>query len=633
LIAEGAAKMNRPTFLAPVVLAIALPIEALAATWCSSTYPTDPPMCRCSALWCEDVDRACNGAPACPPAPPETCTDLNTYGPAQIRQILPRTSYINDDPANECGVEFKHEDGDDWVSSPPFATRFPKGQLGQATVDLTDDIQYKWGQSYNRIIATDMQPLVLRFDMCGGTDETDPPPTYTNVHVQWDIGVLELFLDTGVPNVNRSPMDYILVGAEEDPVNNPGCVSCYKTCPEGWTDVHNPWPHVCQSYEPRTEAPACPPLQTYIRTAIAIGANSLLDNNPCHCQDPATINPVRAVPTNPYLSIYDGLKWRIINPDHPGPGGETLTWWTDHPNPINSNYFVLGQKTNEITLIVKATTLEIHHRTRIKIDDQWQWVQSRVTGITRKYLGPFNGLHAGASIGRRMMSDGTYVGNRSCLPFTYDTCNATGKPEWGARWLSFDNMSLDGGFPDAQGACCFGGGACGIGLPVDCEAAGGHFAGPDTTCADCAGACCLSTGDCQDTQFDACPGSFAGFGTNCATAACRGACCLPTAECLDTTPDACPGTFKGPGTDCATTACSCPSLFADTDADLDVDQADFALLQRCFSPSGAGFPETRCVCFDRPEVGFPEGDGDIDMDDVAAFEACASGPGIPSACQ
>jgi hypothetical protein len=35
-----------------------------------------------------------------------------------------------------------------------------------------------------------------------------------------------------------------------------------------------------------------------------------------------------------------------------------------------------------------------------------------------------------------------------------------------------------------------------------------------------------------------------------------------------------------------------------------------------------------CECFDRPTSGFPQGDNDIDGDDVANFENCASGPAI-----
>jgi hypothetical protein len=74
----------------------------------------------------------------------------------------------------------------------------------------------------------------------------------------------------------------------------------------------------------------------------------------------------------------------------------------------------------------------------------------------------------------------------------------------------------------------------------------------------------------------------------------------------------------------------CRDPFADADADGDVDQLDFAIMQACVSgelaPAAAG-----CVCFDRPESGFPHGDSDVDHDDLDAFEACASGPGVATA--
>lgn len=74
----------------------------------------------------------------------------------------------------------------------------------------------------------------------------------------------------------------------------------------------------------------------------------------------------------------------------------------------------------------------------------------------------------------------------------------------------------------------------------------------------------------------------------------------------------------------------CRDPFTDVDGDSDVDQADFAILQVCVSgdlvPAPAG-----CICFDRPQAGFPHGDNDVDPDDLDAFEACASGPGIAAA--
>lgn len=88
------------------------------------------------------------------------------------------------------------------------------------------------------------------------------------------------------------------------------------------------------------------------------------------------------------------------------------------------------------------------------------------------------------------------------------------------------------------------------------------------------------------------------------------------------------------------TACVCSDPFADADGDGDVDQSDFARMQSCLTgaddPAGAYDP-ARCGCFDRDDQdGMPpfdryiDGDGDVDGDDLATFEACAGGPAIPA---
>jgi hypothetical protein len=74
----------------------------------------------------------------------------------------------------------------------------------------------------------------------------------------------------------------------------------------------------------------------------------------------------------------------------------------------------------------------------------------------------------------------------------------------------------------------------------------------------------------------------------------------------------------------------CNSPFADTDGDGDVDQADFAVLQACYTGPGAGpVPATPeyCKCLDVEGAG-GQPDNDIDQADLNRFEACASGPGI-----
>jgi hypothetical protein len=77
----------------------------------------------------------------------------------------------------------------------------------------------------------------------------------------------------------------------------------------------------------------------------------------------------------------------------------------------------------------------------------------------------------------------------------------------------------------------------------------------------------------------------------------------------------------------------CNDPFADSDKDGDVDQLDFAALQRCFT-GGSAIPPSQsveCGCLDRGDDDFdgdPDSDGDIDERDLIAFEQCSSGPGI-----
>jgi hypothetical protein len=93
---------------------------------------------------------------------------------------------------------------------------------------------------------------------------------------------------------------------------------------------------------------------------------------------------------------------------------------------------------------------------------------------------------------------------------------------------------------------------------------------------------------------------------------------------------------------CLGTSLVCPSScnrpFADTDGDGDVDQADFAVFQLCYTGSGVGAPAIPsnpeyCACLDHADDDSnpatpPSSDGDIDSFDLSAFESCASGPNI-----
>ena len=89
--------------------------------------------------------------------------------------------------------------------------------------------------------------------------------------------------------------------------------------------------------------------------------------------------------------------------------------------------------------------------------------------------------------------------------------------------------------------------------------------------------------------------------------------------------DDCPGTPSG----VAITPDGCPLPFtADFDGDLDVDQDDFGVLQRCFTELAQPI-EPGCEPADL------DGSGTVDAGDFAVFVACMSGPTIvpPPSCQ
>lgn len=147
------------------------------------------------------------------------------------------------------------------------------------------------------------------------------------------------------------------------------------------------------------------------------------------------------------------------------------------------------------------------------------------------------------------------------------------------------------------------------------------------------GACCLPDATCQDDvrpgDCEAQGGTHQGQSTVCEGLQCEeaaGACC-PTGSsaCTEVTGTVCAesgGAFHGYHTTCAEywPEC-CQDPFADADGDGDVDLIDFAAFQACFTGETDDIP-AGCECFDR------NGSGSISGEDYADFEACASGPRI-----
>ncbi len=107
-----------------------------------------------------------------------------------------------------------------------------------------------------------------------------------------------------------------------------------------------------------------------------------------------------------------------------------------------------------------------------------------------------------------------------------------------------------------------------------------------------------------------------------------GACCISSfgsRTCsLSFEEDCTEGVFTA-NTSCAVACPPCGTPFADVDFDGDVDQTDFALLQRCTTGVSPGGVPEGCACLDRVVTDPPR----IDGDDIAEFMGCVSGPDVP----
>ncbi|HRX84310.1 MAG TPA: hypothetical protein P5572_04750 [Phycisphaerae bacterium] len=183
--------------------------------------------------------------------------------------------------------------------------------------------------------------------------------------------------------------------------------------------------------------------------------------------------------------------------------------------------------------------------------------------------------------------------------------------------------------PVPTGACCNGSGGClddvteqtCNGFPT------GVYAGNHTACVDgvCdVGACCKPDGSCADIIELACTeqnGLFEGAGTVCASTSCPqplGACCIGTACVPNQTELNCvnfPGTWQGPASTCTPNPCTA-CTDGDADQDGDNDLYDFAAFQACFGGPDTGI----CACLDM------DNDGDVDAVDMALFVPALTGP-------
>jgi len=539
------------------------------AIWCSSSGP--------GTIFCHDFDRNCVDQPPYP----EACPNDVQRSDSRLRAVWQRNSW-NYNTAKWCGSNMCGEEILRILPTDPYGGRHANGgdesgTLGQNTADLTSYIQSAI-PGHTLVTGSDDEPLVLTFAMgCLAHGLY-----FSNGYMELSLG--DPSQHSSVTDPAKAPTDYVLVGADD----GAGCFSCDAMCDqEGETSgAYNSWPTICQQEFPHS---LCPPKQTFVRNALAIGALAFLDSNPCHCCTALPLDPERPLysqqctedartpdfpkgwqePTNVHLSYYDGLEWRVLKEGMGGPGsygdfryGNYILWDKDGNTNADEGHEL-------VVLTIKTNTVDIYHKTTMVdwVEDQWveTVVESVAYDLPRHYTGDFNRLRVGTDESCRLLNtsytcDSSWKnGQKLCKVMKEERCDG-GNQRYLAKYVAFDNVKLSGGTFNVQ-----------------------------------PGACCLPNGECV--------------------------------EIVETDCDALDGLFAGPGTTCEFTQC-CPYPFADGDFDGDVDQADFGEWQVCFSGTDHAYGAD-CDCYDRNNAtGAQSGDGDVDGDDFAWFVNCFTGPSI-----
>lgn len=537
-------------------------------------------------IFCDDFDTYCvtgGGYPGDPKCDPETASKNN----ALVRSVWRRIS-ANEGDGSAAGAEFNIEDIQENLSSLPFGVRCtgqPQTTLGlQSFRDWTQpgdvfEMSRLIGQTFNSpghtyqaVAGSNDRPLVMQFLLSAGTSQK----------LYWSSGYMELAFVTpnGPPYLERANTDYAIVPCTCAPLPTGSALQV-----------------ICAQGNPSAALPErCPAAATApVRRAIAVGALTLLDPQPCKC------NGSWNAGYSEQLALFDGKVWWTLRENDPMPSSGTVTPKDEAPMPPPDDIHLPGsfrmnggdagvaagaKALNWLILTVRADTLKIEMVTEelSKTNGSTYYVSHVMDNIPRQYMGPFNTIHGG-------------VGGNCPLQSNTDWTTCVMNPNYPARtalyltgtksyYVDFDDVVLHAGE--------------GYSVP---------------------GACCLPDNTCTETTVDECvaaEGTFRGASTTCATADCLGACCQPRGVCTQTLPADCSGRYRGVGTDCDLRAC-CPSPFADFDWDGDVDSVDFAILQRCITGEGV---TGGCTCFDR------NGDDVIDVYDADAFVACATGPEI-----
>ncbi len=317
------------------------------------------------------------------------------------------------------------------------------------------------------------------------------------------------------------------------------------------------------------------------------GANGLIPKPPCTNLTNLEVNhPV----------TFDGdAWWQIKSGSPPGSSGPDVG---------------IGRQNNTIIWTIRETTMDVtvnyslqnpvacsnnvcvgggpHDGESCSTNSQCRSVSTTTTNIPRAYTGPLQAI----AIGPGPVDD-----------TLHDDPDPNKSFPVGSEYPSnYDDIEISGGefVTVATGACC---------MPLEQTCIEGVIEGA-----------CAQQG-----------GQYVGDNTTCESATCvQGACCLPSGTCLDNAdPATCSsqnGTFHGATSTCADPGLLCcphaPYVWADHDADGDVDMDDFGDFQNCYT-GAAATASGDCKCYDRDD------DGNVDNDDFIAFTNCVSGPSVP----
>lgn len=562
--------MTRRTLLVSVATMAIIPASVLA--FC--------PAGGAGSILCDDFDTYCTpgqypggaGVPMgtkCAPSTPKPAD-----GDDNLRAVWEQTSYTASPLEPLCGSAALLDQSvaispNKYPSTLPYSIRHLARVGGEAEAPVLPISQHTfkdWQTGELNFTRFTRNLHGERFDGVQGEDESPLVLTF-DMNSEYGGG---MFYNTGYVELG--------FGSHTDPMNQVNTdyiltTDCYTACNKlVKAYIH---PVVCALANPTgfgattLRHPACPDPDITpppIRNAIAVGAFPLVDPDPCHC------GPSYHGPTSVNLMFFDGQLWWLLSLNSPYPSTGEVTPLDGACMPQVSD----SAPGKFILYAWGADTGRAHNTITLTI--------KKNTAIV-KHSAIFVGKPTSACPGDRWI-----ITSETEIPLKYKGpfdsvrtglgpgCRLANNTSWTSCAAPRSCISNEGTrtrFVDFDNLSLSGG----VGWTQ-------------------AGACCMSpTGACEEDLLEA--------------------------DCTNQG-----GVFKGSSTSCSEVVC-CPTPYADTDGDGDVDAADFGVLQACYT--GNQIVTGQCSCFDR------NADNKIDQRDVESFILCATGPdivpgAIPPAC-